>query len=252
MSYDCVNWTRIAYTSIKNYYTSSVTTYDFIITETGKYVVGGYSAGNPYHAVLMTSTDYGVSWTCTDISGMLGTSNKPNYWISTPGKLIMGTNNNQLWYSTDDCITWTQITGATASHGAYSPTLNKYVFVCWLTQSVAYSTTDLINFTDISSTIPTGWRTQTIKWCIDRFVLFPAANSAVFVILHSTDGLTFTQVAIPGGTSNVPRSLTQLGRWQNTPLTLNTQIADVSITNPQNNDVLRYNSSTGKWYNSAV
>ena len=96
MSYDCVNWTRIAYTSISNYYTSSVTTYDFIVTETGKYVVGGYSAGNPYHAVLMTSTDYGVSWTCTDISAMLGTSNKPNYWISTPGKLIMGTNNNQL------------------------------------------------------------------------------------------------------------------------------------------------------------
>ena len=74
----------------------------------------------------------------------------------------------------------------------------------------------------------------------------------MFVILHSTYGLTFTQVAIQGGTSNVPRSLTQLGRWQNTPLTLNTQIADVSITNPQNNDVLRYNSSTGKWYNSAV
>ena len=39
---------------------------------------------------------------------------------------------------------------------------------------------------------------------------------------------------------------------KNTPITLNTQIADVSITNTQNNDILRYNSSTGKWYNSAM
>ena len=80
---------------------------------------------------------------------------------------------------------------------------------------------------------------------------FPQQIALHFVILHSTDGLTFTQVAIPGDTSNVPRSLTQLGRWQNTPLTLSTQIADVLITNPQNNDVLRYNSTNGKWYNAA-